>query len=91
MSCYRNYKTCEEMEAMASYAGNKECVICMGVIAPDARESPGCTKRLCMVDGGELDVEIDFADVELLVIQSVIANGMLNVLQRARFTGETNV
>lgn len=90
MTCYRDYKDCEEMEAMV-HSGCTDVCFCMGVVAPESRDSPAHSKRLCLIDGGELDIQIDFMDEELLAIQCVIANGMLNVLQRASLMRKDNV
>lgn len=86
MSCLRGRDDCEAMCAMG-YESNGS-FYCLGVIDPEARQTPGHSKRLCIQDGEEFDMIAEFADEELLVIQSVISHGLLNVLQRASFYGE---
>lgn len=86
MTCLRGRSDCEAMCAMGYESNNS--FYCLGVVDAEARESPAHSKRFCIQDGEEFDLIAEFADEELFIIQSVISNGMLNVLQRASFYRE---
>jgi len=86
MACYRKRTGCKEMFAMES----SECgCYCFGMVSPEDRQDPELSKRLCIVPTSEdfADVQLEFADKELFVLQQVISGGFLEVLQ---LTGKTS-